>query len=270
MFISCYQCPNGKDCANYCVIGGCNQCQINKLNNELICTDCPEGEIFNGVTCVQNTTLCSQGCSTNCDSNGVCLGNCKDGWTGDKCSDLCNQKCLTCSKSDKDICLQCKDDFYSVDCSLPCSQSCTKVVGKQTCGITYGYCLNGCVQRFWGDSCNHSCSDGCKNSVCDRKDGTCSGGCKDGYTGEKCTQILGLSDIRSFYHLIFMTLLINVLNCVINISQTHKYLRCNSYNCYFFACITYLSKLRSYIYLYSVLLNKCNDTIYLLKVCCVV
>ena len=190
VYVMCYQCTSGNKCTNYCSIDGCIQWQV--LNKRIRCTDCPEGEIFNGVTCVQNTTMCSHGCSTNCDSNGRCLGNCKDGWTGDKCSELCNQKCSACSKHDKDICLQCKDNLYSVDCSLPCSQSCKKEVGKQTCDITDGYCLNGCEQSFWGDNCNQSCSSGCINPVCDRKDGTCSGGCKDGFIGEKCTQIIGL------------------------------------------------------------------------------
>ena len=91
---------------------------------------------------------------------------------------------------------------YNVSISLRikyvhANQSCTNKVGKQKCDMNDGYCLNGCKQGFWSDSCNQSYSDGCINSECDRKDGTCSCGCKDRLIGEKCTEILG-AEVLSF------------------------------------------------------------------------
>jgi hypothetical protein len=62
------------------------------------------------------------------------------------------------------------------------------ISGKQTCGNTDGYCLNGCHQTFWGDTCDKPCPGGCKDHICDRNNGTCINGCKDGLTGDKCTQ----------------------------------------------------------------------------------
>jgi hypothetical protein len=150
------------------------------------CADCPEGEVFNGVSCEKNSTQCSQECSTNCNDNGLCLGNCNDNWTGDKCAEKCNEKCLVCSKNDRNSCLQCKGDFYASECSLACSNSCKIVEGKTTCKFDDGYCLHGCEGDYWGDTCNTACPEGCLDQGCDRSTGTCTGECRDGFTGVKC------------------------------------------------------------------------------------
>jgi hypothetical protein len=182
--VHCLPCLQESQCPD-CVIEGCNQCQIH--NDSLVCADCPEGQVFNGTTC---GPLCSKECSTYCDSNGICQGECIEGWTGGKCFEQCNSKCLKCSKDYGNICLLCKDNFYSTACSLACDLACIVISGKQTCQHVDGYCLNGCHQTFWGDTCDKPCPVGCKDPKCDRNKGTCTDGCKDGLTGDKCTQTI--------------------------------------------------------------------------------
>ncbi|XP_053385674.1 proprotein convertase subtilisin/kexin type 5-like [Mercenaria mercenaria] len=106
VFVHCTSCSLGSNCSSYCVIQNCSQCQIQ--NDDLVCTDCPEGYTYNGKTCIQDTISCSQECSSYCDDDGICLGDCNAGWTGEKCSVKCSDQCLTCNKSRRDICQQCK------------------------------------------------------------------------------------------------------------------------------------------------------------------
>jgi hypothetical protein len=141
-FVACAKCFNENECSIFCIIQECNLCQL--VNNRPICADCPEGETFNGVSCEQITNKCSQGCSTDCDINGICLGNCSDGWTGDSCAEKYNEKCLICSKNDRNICIRCNGNFYTNDCSLACSQTCKIEESKNTCILDDGFCLNGC------------------------------------------------------------------------------------------------------------------------------
>ncbi|XP_060601609.1 multiple epidermal growth factor-like domains protein 11 [Ruditapes philippinarum] len=184
--VHCVSCLQESQCSDYCVIQGCNQCQIH--NDSLVCADCPEGQIFNGNTCGSKTSLCSQECSTSCDSTGICQGECNEGWTGEKCSEQCNSKCLKCSKDNGNSCLLCKGNFYSTDCSLDCNPACIVISDKHTCEQVDGYCLNECNQTFWGDTCEKPCPSGCKGLKCDRNNGTCTDGCKDGLTEEGCSQ----------------------------------------------------------------------------------
>ncbi|XP_053386438.1 multiple epidermal growth factor-like domains protein 10 [Mercenaria mercenaria] len=166
-------------------------------NDALVCTDCPDGYTFNGSICIPNTTGCSQECSSYCDDDGICLGSCNAGWTGERCSDQCSDKCMTCDKSNRDICQQCKGDFYTVNCNTTCNPSCITEVGKQTCRLNDGYCLNGCEHNFWGPVCDQSCSSGCIDSslspICERSSGACRHGCNDGYNGDKCDKIAATS-----------------------------------------------------------------------------
>ncbi|XP_060576870.1 multiple epidermal growth factor-like domains protein 10 [Ruditapes philippinarum] len=189
--VSCFQetqCPD-------CVIQGCNQCQIH--NASLVCADCPEGQIFNGKTCESNTSLCSKECSTNCDSNGICKGECNEGWTGETCSTQCNSKCLKCTKNNRNSCLQCKGNFHSTDCNFACNPACIVQSGSQTCAHASGYCLNGCNQTFWGGTCEQPCPGGCKDLACDRNNGTCTDGCNNGLNGDKCTQSITIEPLRT-------------------------------------------------------------------------
>ncbi|XP_060588803.1 cell death abnormality protein 1-like [Ruditapes philippinarum] len=185
--VHCVSCSQESQCPD-CVIQGCNQCQIH--NDSLVCADCPEGQIFNGKTCVSHTSLCSKECSTYCDSTGICQGECNEGWTGEKCSEQCNSKCLKCSKDNGNSCLLCKGNFYSTDCSLACNTACKVISVKHTCEQADGNCLNGCNQTLWGDTCEQPCPGGCKDLKCDRNNGACTDGCKDGLIGDKCTQTI--------------------------------------------------------------------------------
>ncbi|XP_053386117.1 multiple epidermal growth factor-like domains protein 10 isoform X2 [Mercenaria mercenaria] len=188
MFVHCVSCSLGSNCLNYCAIQNCNKCEVH--DGALVCADCPEGYRFNGKTCILNTTSCSQECSSYCNDDGICLGSCNAGWTGERCSGKCSDKCLTCDKSNSGICQQCKGDFHTVNCNTACNPSCITEKGKQRCRLVDGYCLNGCEHNFWGPDCDQSCSNGCIDngltSICERNNGTCKHGCKDGYSGDKC------------------------------------------------------------------------------------
>ncbi|XP_060588801.1 proprotein convertase subtilisin/kexin type 5-like [Ruditapes philippinarum] len=114
--VHCVSCLQESQCSNYCVIRGCNQCQIHDYS--LVCADCPEGQTFNGETCGSHTSLCSKECSTKCDSTGICQGECNEGWTGEKCSEQCNSKCLKCSKDNGNSCLLYKETSVSATTTL--------------------------------------------------------------------------------------------------------------------------------------------------------
>ncbi|XP_053385676.1 protein draper-like [Mercenaria mercenaria] len=198
IFVHCISCSLGSNCSSYCAIQNCNNCKI--LDGDLKCTDCSEGYRFNGKICIPNTTSCSQGCSSHCDDNGICVGSCNAGWTGERCSGKCSDKCLTCDKSNGHICHQCKGDFFTVSCNVACNPSCITEEGKQTCRLNDGYCLNGCERNFWGPDCDQPCSNGCNNSIlmCERSNGTCKHGCKDGYSGDKCdTTVTSRTTVKS-------------------------------------------------------------------------
>ncbi|XP_060555742.1 proprotein convertase subtilisin/kexin type 5-like [Ruditapes philippinarum] len=120
--VYCVSCPHESKCLDYCVIQGCDACQIR--NYSLVCINCAEGQVFNGNSCESIKAPCSQNCSTYCNNIGICQGECKDGWTGEKCLKACDDKCSKCSRENEHICKKCKDDYYSVNCSLVCNPSC--------------------------------------------------------------------------------------------------------------------------------------------------
>lgn len=184
------RCSSGRSASkNNCSIKNCKTCKVPK--EEQSCSECYPGYKNTGDRCVLNITVCSEGCSTTCDSSGVCLGSCTDGWTGDECTDFCPTQCLKCDKTNPKVCHMCSDGFYTRSCSLKCPSSCKRHDGVPTCSKEKGYCLNECKNNFWGNFCNMSCSLGCATDMhndnpCNRNDGKCKNGCKEGYFGDNC------------------------------------------------------------------------------------
>lgn len=187
-FVYCVSCSKGDVCSTSCLIQNCDQCQIQ--NGSLVCLVCKEGHTFNGYICVPQKGNCSQDCSTDCNPDGLCIGDCNAGWTGDRCSEICSSKCRVCDKLNAHICQECVGDFYTSSCNVDCNPSCTKVIGTKTCRLKDGYCNNSCNNNFWGTFCNQSCPVGCVDDgvaqVCDRLTRTCKNGCYDGYDGDTC------------------------------------------------------------------------------------
>lgn len=216
----CYNCPSDcKSCNNSNVCNVCNDgfylyestqlhvhcvqcpkaqsCKTCMRQTNIVCTTCNDGMKLDGANCkkmTSNESSCSSGCSAYCDRNGACLGSCKAGWTGEKCSDLCSSQCLRCDKNNASICEECNGDFYTATCNVQCSSSCAKMSGQPTCRLQDGYCLNGCGKAIWGPLCNKSCSEGCLDmelyQVCEKDNGTCKHGCIDGYDGDTCEKTM--------------------------------------------------------------------------------
>ncbi|XP_055956218.1 protein draper-like [Patella vulgata] len=94
----------------------------------------------------------------------------------------------------------CSAGTYGANCTEFCH--CSQYT---RCDDITGYCKDGCLPRWHGNSCNKSCSDtnsygdGCKfdcdkrkcngTSDCDQVTGTCLYGCQDGWESQDCTRV---------------------------------------------------------------------------------
>lgn len=97
-----------------------NKCE--RLNGR--CTsDCPTG--FFGDFCSKN---CSEGCQGACNRDtGICTTDleCKPGFFGDTCKIHCNVNCKTgyCVRSSGNCVGDCRDGYFGVKCSELCKCS---------------------------------------------------------------------------------------------------------------------------------------------------
>ncbi|KAH3697778.1 hypothetical protein DPMN_085288 [Dreissena polymorpha] len=148
---------------------------------ELPCVNKTEncGLLSNLVSALGNAT-CSGHCWAGCGSDGVCIGGCVAGWTGDKCK------------------IACRDFQYGVNCQKTCGHCADDAV----CDVIDGTCPGGCVPGFMGPLCDEPCQayaygekclgqcGHCRNGkACNQVTGACSNGCALGWTGPKCDQI---------------------------------------------------------------------------------
>ncbi|XP_052262491.1 multiple epidermal growth factor-like domains protein 11 [Dreissena polymorpha] len=91
--------------------------------------------------------LCRLTCSTNCSSDGCDLitGTCLScntlGWYGPTCNETCSATCLN------NVC-----DHNTGECKNACSIHCARIGEGQTC-LRNGTCTNGCVQNYFGSTC---------------------------------------------------------------------------------------------------------------------
>ncbi|XP_048243317.1 uncharacterized protein LOC124125607 isoform X1 [Haliotis rufescens] len=130
---------------------------------------------------------CNQFChcfQATCDPvSGVCPGDCRPGWQGDRCDTVCS------------------NGSYGPKCSNMCTHR--NCAGDSPCDHMSGTCVSGCKAGWMGDDCMEVCSNGsygqnCHNSCTDRKcagdstcghiNGTCVSGCAPGWMGEDCRE----------------------------------------------------------------------------------
>ncbi|XP_052692384.1 platelet endothelial aggregation receptor 1-like [Crassostrea angulata] len=108
------------------------------------------------------------------NTNGTCLGGCKDGFHGY----LCKSPCSTGS--------------YGIDCK----EKCGNCLDVYKCSLSNGTCLTGCVAGYHGNLCKTPCTLGsyglecrgtCGNChMCSNANGSCLTACDAGYLGEMC------------------------------------------------------------------------------------
>ncbi|XP_067663190.1 multiple epidermal growth factor-like domains protein 10 [Haliotis asinina] len=118
-----------------------------------------------------------------CDHvSGLCPGDCRQGWKGDRCD------------------TECDADYYGVNCVNTCTdRKCSDV--SSSCDRYTGSCDRGCLRGWTGVDCSQECSSGsygqnCSDSCSDRKcaeispcdhiRGACVSGCAAGWMGEDC------------------------------------------------------------------------------------
>ncbi|XP_048243318.1 uncharacterized protein LOC124125607 isoform X2 [Haliotis rufescens] len=130
---------------------------------------------------------CNQFChcfQATCDPvSGVCPGDCRPGWQGDRCDTVCSNR------------------SYGPKCSNMCTDR--NCAGDSPCDHISGTCVSGCKAGWMGDDCIEVCSiesygQNCHNSCTDRKcagdstcghiNGTCVSGCAPGWMGEDCKE----------------------------------------------------------------------------------
>ena len=138
------------------------------------CATCVNPQYYpdNG-TCCQCPDHCKDG---ECVSELQCTHGCEDGYYGLNCSETCSQldsKCERCENSangsETVSCTQCVDGYFTDSDGLcnGCHPNCL----NNSCDQFTRHCSSGCVEGFWGNTCDISCLDGC--SVCKNNDGGC-------------------------------------------------------------------------------------------------
>ncbi|XP_056003190.1 receptor-type tyrosine-protein phosphatase epsilon-like isoform X1 [Ostrea edulis] len=55
-----------------------------------------------------------------------------------------------------------------------------------TCTRSNGYCTEGCITGYWGNTCKSQCNQHCIGNTCEQGNGTCTTGCADFYYGYTC------------------------------------------------------------------------------------
>ncbi|XP_071088254.1 uncharacterized protein [Haliotis cracherodii] len=130
---------------------------------------------------------CNQFChclQATCDPvSGVCPGECRPGWQGNRCD------------------TECDADYYGVNCMDICTnRKCSDV--NSSCDRYNGSCDKECLPGWRGVDCTQECNNGtygancnmtCSerkcagDSSCDHVRGTCTSGCVSGWKGEDCT-----------------------------------------------------------------------------------
>lgn len=159
--------------------------------------DCIHGcerDLYHGLKC---TELCPAAClNSECDRNGMCSKGCQPGFCGLNCSFLCNTcatgyffsktgQCIEISTSMNDVrhvntsetIMPHKELNDSTKEIREGNTTCTncKAVSSSTinCDLVSGLCVHGCVDGYYGNSCNFTCSTRCSRRICNQENGSC-------------------------------------------------------------------------------------------------
>ena len=154
---------------------------------------CKDGCVthFWGPTCVICNGYCVGDKSKNeeiCrESDGFCVQGCRAGKFSITCSDDCPENCRDsmCNQTNGACLNKCNKGFYGEYCNNTCSLNC---LGQgDICFSENGTCIaRECVVSWYGPRCEDRCSGNCMYEVCDRNSGFCSDGCVAGYFGNTC------------------------------------------------------------------------------------
>ena len=137
---------------------------------------------------------CPDNCKNGCKKDGSCV-ECKEGYTGNDCTELCNQtigfeNCVECLQNGSK-CTKCKLGFWGEDCSNICNETkCSIKSIENNCNIETGKCVE-CNKNYFGDDCEKkwNCPTDCD------KFGKCSDVyCPSGYFGTGCEKVCECSN----------------------------------------------------------------------------
>ncbi|XP_052765088.1 uncharacterized protein LOC128206565 isoform X2 [Mya arenaria] len=200
-------CPGN---CSYCnrTTGVCQECSTNTVYGENCNVPCSQTCIDS--QCMQITGNCAKGClpnyhdlkcdkecsekckdgdlnSSRCDRTGRCLNGCKEGYWGNTCETACYVNCISCEQ-DTGSCKQCNSNtMHGEYCNKTCSPNCI----DNKCYKDSGYCINDCIDGYFGDLCIRRCPSTCKpqnyQKLCDNN-GVCLNGCVDGYYKDLCDE----------------------------------------------------------------------------------
>ncbi|XP_048238122.1 receptor-type tyrosine-protein phosphatase epsilon-like [Haliotis rufescens] len=120
--------------------------------------------------------------NSSCDpDSGMCPGDCRPGWQGERCD------------------TECDTGNYGINCNKACAER-KCVAGNTSCDRHNGSCVGGCLPGWRGSDCTRVCSHGtygnfcnelchCLKSSCDPVNGTCPGGCRPGWQEDRCDTV---------------------------------------------------------------------------------
>ncbi|XP_046565801.1 uncharacterized protein LOC124274485 isoform X2 [Haliotis rubra] len=120
-----------------------------------------------------------------CDRwTGLCPGDCRPGWQGQRCDTACNSTTYG---------INCNEICAGRKCSAS-NSSCDRHTGACDTGCLPGWmevnCTQECTNGKYGANCTSLCSDRhcAGNSSCDHVTGSCDSGCKAGWMGVDCKE----------------------------------------------------------------------------------
>lgn len=97
----------------------------------------------------------------------------------------CNKNCIKQVCDAFGFCIQgCIDGYWGPTCDSLCPVNCKEL----SCNRNTGQCVT-CISGFLGDTCTLLCSSFCYGGFCDKTNGNCTQGCTPGRYGDICDRI---------------------------------------------------------------------------------
>lgn len=94
----------------------------------------------------------------------------------------CNANCKNNICNSSGFCTEgCVEKYWGPTCNSQCPVNCK----EPTCYDSTGLCVT-CISGFWGDNCTLHCSSFCYGKVCHKTNGNCVQGCLTGRYGDTC------------------------------------------------------------------------------------